>query len=198
MRGYVAKWFCDNGADFRAPRGRVAFLRHDGFASRRDFVRGLAGRSLAISRPVGTSQLGGGRVKLGENLQNIEQSKIFRDFFDSERSKASQKRTKQVRARTRGSFHTASADSAPTAVDSGRTAVRAKAAILPRAKRFSSLDPVRQRSTPSRRYRQEGGENRLTPPQASQNAAASLGIRPSVRFWVDDVLDESVAAMLAS
>jgi hypothetical protein len=45
--------------------------------------------------------------KLGEILQTIEQSKIFRDFFDSERSKASQKRTKQARARTRGSFYTA-------------------------------------------------------------------------------------------
>ena len=34
--------------------------------------------------------------KLGEISQTIEQSKIFRDFFDSERSRASQKRTKQA------------------------------------------------------------------------------------------------------
>jgi len=45
--------------------------------------------------------------KLGEISQTIEQSKIFRDFFDSERFKASQKRTKQARAKTRGSFYTA-------------------------------------------------------------------------------------------
>jgi hypothetical protein len=45
--------------------------------------------------------------KLGEILQGIEQSKIFRDFFDSERFKASQKRTKQARVKTRGRFHTA-------------------------------------------------------------------------------------------
>jgi len=46
--------------------------------------------------------------KLGESLQTIEQSKIFRDFFDSERFKASQKRTKQARVKTRGRFYTAS------------------------------------------------------------------------------------------
>ena len=45
--------------------------------------------------------------KLGEILQTIEQSKIFRDFFDSERFKASQKRTKQARVKTRRSFYTA-------------------------------------------------------------------------------------------
>jgi hypothetical protein len=44
--------------------------------------------------------------KLGEILQTIEQSKIFRDFFDSGRSKTSQKRTKQARVKTRKSFHT--------------------------------------------------------------------------------------------
>jgi hypothetical protein len=44
--------------------------------------------------------------KLGEILQTIEQSKIFRDFFDSERFKASQKRTKQARVKTRGRFYT--------------------------------------------------------------------------------------------
>src|SRR6516165_7113948 len=49
--------------------------------------------------------------KLGEILQTIEQSKIFRDFFDSERLKASQKRTKQARVKTRGSFYTASTQS---------------------------------------------------------------------------------------
>ncbi len=49
--------------------------------------------------------------KLGEILQTIEQSKIFSDFSDSERSKASKKRTKQVRGKTPGSFHTASAES---------------------------------------------------------------------------------------
>jgi hypothetical protein len=47
--------------------------------------------------------------KLGEILQTIEQSKIFRDFFDSERFKASQKRTKQARVKTRGSFYATSA-----------------------------------------------------------------------------------------
>ena len=45
--------------------------------------------------------------KLGEILQTIEQSKIFRDFFNSERFKASQKRTKQARVKTSGSFYTA-------------------------------------------------------------------------------------------
>jgi hypothetical protein len=34
----------------------------------------------------------------------IQQSKIFRGFFESERTKASQKRTKQVCAKTRGRF----------------------------------------------------------------------------------------------
>jgi hypothetical protein len=34
-----------------------------------------------------------------------------RDFFDSERSKASQKRTKQARVKTRGSFYSASVGS---------------------------------------------------------------------------------------
>ena len=48
--------------------------------------------------------------KLGGILQTVEQSKIFRDFFDLEGSKASLKRTKQVRVKTRGSFHTASVD----------------------------------------------------------------------------------------
>jgi hypothetical protein len=42
--------------------------------------------------------------KLGEILKTIEQSKIFRDFSDSEGSKASKKRTKPVRVKTRGSF----------------------------------------------------------------------------------------------
>jgi hypothetical protein len=49
--------------------------------------------------------------KLGEILQTIEQSKIFRDFFNAERFKASQKRTKQARVKTRVSFYTASVDS---------------------------------------------------------------------------------------
>jgi hypothetical protein len=40
----------------------------------------------------------------------MKQSKTFRDFFDSERSEASQKRTKQARVKTRGSFYTASVD----------------------------------------------------------------------------------------
>ena len=62
--------------------------------------------------------------KLGEILQTIEQSKIFRDFFDSERFKASQKRTKQARVKTRGSYYTASPDSEPRQVLSGRTGVR--------------------------------------------------------------------------
>ena len=44
--------------------------------------------------------------KLGEILRTIEQSKIFRDFFDSERFEASQKRTKQARVKTRGRFYT--------------------------------------------------------------------------------------------
>ena len=52
--------------------------------------------------------------KLGEILQTIEQSKIFRDFFDSERSKASQKRTKQARVKTPKRFYTASTLSAPS------------------------------------------------------------------------------------
>jgi hypothetical protein len=47
--------------------------------------------------------------KLGEILQTIEQSNIFRDFSDSERSKASKKRTKPVRVKSRGSFYTACA-----------------------------------------------------------------------------------------
>ena len=55
--------------------------------------------------------------KLGEILQTIEQSKIFRDFFDSERFKASQKRTKQARVKTSGSFYTASVESGLLAAD---------------------------------------------------------------------------------
>ena len=43
--------------------------------------------------------------KLGEILQTIEQSKIFRDFFNSERFKASQKLTKQARVKTRRFSH---------------------------------------------------------------------------------------------
>jgi hypothetical protein len=45
--------------------------------------------------------------KRDEISQTIEQSKIFRDFSDSKRSKASKKRTKQVRVKMRGSFYTA-------------------------------------------------------------------------------------------
>jgi hypothetical protein len=57
--------------------------------------------------------------KLSEILQTNEQSKIFRDFFDSERSKASQERTKQARVKTRLSFYTASVESDPTFFNSG-------------------------------------------------------------------------------
>jgi hypothetical protein len=57
--------------------------------------------------------------KVGEILQTIEQSKIFRDFFDSERSKPSQKRTKQARVKTRKSFYTASTQSGHLAGRSG-------------------------------------------------------------------------------
>jgi hypothetical protein len=82
--------------------------------------------------------------KLGEILQTIEQSKIFRDFFDSTHFKTSQKRTKQARVKTRGRFHTGSvetvgcrmksdrlkrAESTRTRVASGTTGVCAKAAI---------------------------------------------------------------------
>jgi hypothetical protein len=45
--------------------------------------------------------------KLSEILQTTAQSKIFRDFFASERSETSKKRTKQIRLKTRWSFHTA-------------------------------------------------------------------------------------------
>jgi hypothetical protein len=45
------------------------------------------------------SQIDRGCVETRRNLQTIEQSKIFRDFFDSERPKASQKRTKQARVK---------------------------------------------------------------------------------------------------
>jgi len=48
--------------------------------------------------------------KLGEILQTIEQSNIFRDSFDSEHSEASQKRTKQARVKTRERFYTASVE----------------------------------------------------------------------------------------
>jgi hypothetical protein len=45
--------------------------------------------------------------KLGEILQAMAQSEIFRDFFASERSEGSKKRTKRARVKTRRSFHTA-------------------------------------------------------------------------------------------
>jgi hypothetical protein len=48
--------------------------------------------------------------KLSEILQTTAQSKIFRDFFASEGSESSKKRTKQIRLKTRRSFHTASVD----------------------------------------------------------------------------------------
>jgi hypothetical protein len=54
--------------------------------------------------------------KLSEILQTTEQSKIFRDFFASEGSESSKKRTKQIRLKTRRSFHTASVDCAPSNV----------------------------------------------------------------------------------
>jgi hypothetical protein len=59
-------------------------------------------------RPVrtggGTSANGRGRVKTRRNFVNDRAEQDFSDFFDSERSKASQKRTKRARAKTRGSF----------------------------------------------------------------------------------------------
>jgi hypothetical protein len=64
--------------------------------------------------------------KLGEILQTIEQSKIFRDFFDSERYKASQKRTKQARVKTRGRFYTASGPFAALPVRPYERAVSAR------------------------------------------------------------------------
>lgn len=45
--------------------------------------------------------------KLREILQATAQSEISRDFFDSERSEASKKRTKQGHVKTLGSFYTA-------------------------------------------------------------------------------------------
>jgi hypothetical protein len=45
--------------------------------------------------------------KLSEILQAMAQREIFRDFFTSERSEASKKRTKKGRVKTRQSFHTA-------------------------------------------------------------------------------------------
>jgi hypothetical protein len=48
--------------------------------------------------------------KLGEILQTTARSKIFRDFFVSERSEASKKRTKQIRLKAGWSFYTASVD----------------------------------------------------------------------------------------
>jgi len=50
----------------------------------------------------------------------IEQSKILRDFFGSERSKASQKRTKQARVKTPKRFYTASVDFTHSHVASGK------------------------------------------------------------------------------
>jgi hypothetical protein len=52
--------------------------------------------------------------KLGEILQTIEQSKIFRDFFNAERFKASQKRTKQARVKTRAPRPKARVQDAPS------------------------------------------------------------------------------------
>jgi hypothetical protein len=49
-----------------------------------------------------------GCVKTRPKLQMIARSEILGDFLDSARSQASKKRTKEVRAKTCGSFHTAS------------------------------------------------------------------------------------------
>jgi hypothetical protein len=49
--------------------------------------------------------------KPGEILQTTAQSEIFRDFFVSERSESSKKRTKRIRLKAGWSFYTASADS---------------------------------------------------------------------------------------
>jgi hypothetical protein len=45
--------------------------------------------------------------KLSEILQAMAQREIFGDFFTSEPSEASKKRTKKGRVKTRQSFHTA-------------------------------------------------------------------------------------------
>jgi hypothetical protein len=67
--------------------------------------------------------------KLGEISQTIEQSKIFRDFFDSERTNAWKKLTKKARVKTRGRFYTASADTSgpctPTFPDEWRRSDKA-------------------------------------------------------------------------
>jgi hypothetical protein len=54
---------------------------------------------LPEATPVGPLSAEGVR-KLSEILQKIAQSKILRDFFASERSESSKKRTKRIRLKT--------------------------------------------------------------------------------------------------
>ena len=86
-------------------------------------------------------QIDRGRVKTRRVL-TIEQSKIYRDFFDFECSKAPQKRTKQARVKTRGSFYTASTQSGPSAPLGRRAA------------------PVGPKPRPARALRRAGGSRR--------------------------------------
>ena len=64
--------------------------------------------------PHATPALGRGRAKTRRHFVNDRAEQDSRDFFDFEGSKAPQKRTKQARAKTRGSSYTASVETGPT------------------------------------------------------------------------------------
>jgi hypothetical protein len=104
------------GIHLRAIYGYCTFLRNGGRrrerivcrASRQNWVGHLPS-GIARERQRLTEAV----RKLDEILRTVEQSEIFRDFSDSKRSRASKKRTKQVRVKTRGSFYTGSTLSGP-------------------------------------------------------------------------------------
>jgi hypothetical protein len=91
--------------------GCVAFLRHAGFASRCGFVRGASRSKARVEVGARISRKGGCRAKTGRNFANDRAEQNFRDFFVSERSEASKKRTKQIRQKAGWNFYTASVES---------------------------------------------------------------------------------------
>jgi hypothetical protein len=95
--------------------------------------------------------------KLSEILQTTAQSKIFRDFFASEGSESSKKRTKQIRLKTRRSFHTASVELTRSEVAQGTVGYGAKPSAQSRIRRKADIRP---------------GRNGANDPTATQNVRA--------------------------
>jgi hypothetical protein len=87
-------------------RIEIARLAEEAHAVAHSPAAALNGTTLSVLAPMTrrTGQIDRGRVKTRRNFVNDRAEQDFSRFFDSERSKASQKRTKQARVKTRGSF----------------------------------------------------------------------------------------------